>query len=128
MKGSDFIKIDFLFYFTNHHKRASISYKKNGRPPWKNTLKGSDFQKKYNILFINRHKRASIFYNVFLFFFYKSPRKRVSFQLKKCISGLEKRLEGKRFPKKIFLILFPKSPRNIVDLLQKKWMVIAQVA
>ena len=48
-----------IFYFTNHHKRALIFYKKMdvlpGTTPWREAI----LLKK---IFANRHKRASIFY------------------------------------------------------------------
>ena len=58
-----FIKKRFLILFYKSPQESVDFLQKNGCPPWKNTLKGCDYIKKYFLFyFTNHHKRALIFY------------------------------------------------------------------
>ena len=99
LKGMRFYEKIFFILFYKSPQESVDFLQKNGCPPWKNTLKGCDYIKKYFLFyFTNHHKRALIFY-------------------KKWTSSLEQRLEGKWFyEKKKYFILLMRSPKFLYRL------------
>ena len=138
MKRSDFIKMYFLFYFTNRHSRESIFCKKCGCALCENTMKRSDFikmnfilfykspqqsvnlTKKINLLFVKHLEAKRFKKNVFLFYFTNHHSRASIFCKKKWMPALQNHHEGKRFYKNVFFILFYRSPQQRVDFMQKK--------